>query len=65
MFLIYINDSANEQLNFGSKITIYADDLLLYREVSSPEDYHKLQDDINTIANWVVFKQTDFELKEM
>ena len=53
LFLIYINDSANEQLNFGSKITIYADDLLLYREVSSPEDYHKLQDDINTIANWV------------
>ena len=24
-----------------------------YREVSSSEDYHKLQDDVNTIANWV------------
>ena len=53
LFLIYINDSASEQLNLGSKISIYADDLLLYREVSSSEDYHKLQDDVNTISNWV------------
>ena len=27
--------------------------LLLCREVSNSEDYHKLQDDVNTISNWV------------
>ena len=25
----------------------------MYREVRSPEDYHRLQDVVNTIANWV------------
>ena len=53
LFLIYINDSASEQLNSGTQITMYADDLLLYREINCPEDYLKLQQDVNRIANWV------------
>ena len=53
LFLIYINDSASEKLNSGTQITMYADDLLLYREINCPEDYLKLQQDVNRIANWV------------
>ena len=53
LFLIYINDSTSEQLNPGSCITMYADDLLLHREINHAEDYLKLQQDVDKIANWV------------
>ena len=32
---------------------MYADDLLLHSEISCSEDYHKLRQDVNKIANWV------------
>lgn len=53
LFLIYINDSAGEMLSTGSSITMYADDLLLHRVISSSDDYELLQNDINTLAKWV------------
>ena len=53
LFLIYINDSASEQLNLGTYITMYADDLLLHREINCSDDYLKLQQYVNTISNWV------------
>ena len=53
LFLIYINDSASEQLNLGTYITMYADDLLLHRDINCSDDYLKLQQDVNTISNWV------------
>ena len=34
-------------------MTLYADDMLLYRQVESPQDYQKLQDDIHSILEWV------------
>ena len=34
-------------------MTLYADDMLLYRQVESPQDYQKLQDDIHSISEWV------------
>jgi len=36
----------------GAKITLYADDVLLYRTISSPDDFVKLQEDINKVGNW-------------
>ena len=53
LFLIYINDSATEQLLAETHITMYADDLLLHREIKCIEDYSKLQQDVNKLANWV------------
>ena len=34
-------------------LTLYADDMLLYRSISSSADYALLQDDINRISTWV------------
>ena len=34
-------------------MNLYADDTLLYRVIASPDDYVKLQHDINTITSWV------------
>ena len=52
LFLMYINDVA-VQLNNGSFINLYADDMLLYRDIGCPEDYNMLQSDVNTIFTWV------------
>ena len=53
LFLIYINDATEQQLNSGSFITLYADDLLLFREISCSDDYVKMQSDVNTLSTWV------------
>ena len=53
LFLMYINDVADVQLNNGSFINLYADDMLLYRDIGCPEDYNMLQSDVNTIFTWV------------
>ncbi len=47
LFLIYINDIDLHQ-NEGS-LLLYADDLLLYHPIQSPEDYLKLQGDIDQV----------------
>ena len=38
-FLIYINDSVRKKFNTGGSVTMYADDLLLYKVINSPDDY--------------------------
>ena len=53
LFLIYINDSATEQLFPETQIIMYADDLLLHREIKCIEDYSKLQQDVKKLASWV------------
>ena len=53
LFLIYINDVTRVRLSDGTQLVLYADDILLYREIVCPEDYTVLQNDINTVNNWV------------
>ena len=52
LFLIYINDLTEINLTDGAKITLYAEDVLLFRVINSPEDFAKLQDDIDKVGNW-------------
>ena len=40
-------------LSPDSHLTLSADDMLLYRSISSSTDYALLQDDINRISMWV------------
>ena len=53
LFLIYIDGCANTPLNSDNDVTLYADDLSLFRPIRSPEDYDRLQEDINNLATWV------------
>ena len=53
LFLIYIIGINDLPLPEGSKVALYADDMLLYRPICCPQDYVDLQNDIGTITSWV------------
>ena len=48
-FLVYINDI---QRNISSKLRLFEDDSLLYRQITKPEDEGILQKDINKLSEW-------------
>ena len=52
LFTIYIDDVVT-QVSPSSSISLYADDIALYRSISSPADFVILQADITAIATWV------------
>ena len=50
LFLVYINDFP-EYLKH-SKLRLFADDSIIYRDITSHEDCQKLQADLNAAARW-------------
>ena len=64
LFLIYIDGVNNIGLSVGSNLVLYADDMLLYRPVSSPEDHLHLQADIDAIAHWVDINLLQFNVQK-
>ena len=52
LFLIYIDDLASLTLSSGSRLVLYADDILLYAPITSQADYESLQSDVNIIESW-------------
>jgi hypothetical protein len=53
LFFIYIDGCANTPINSDSGVNLFADDLSLFRPIRNPEDYDRLQEDINNLASWV------------
>ena len=53
LFLLYIDGITSITLSSNSHLTLYADDMLLYRPISNSADYAHLQADINKISEWV------------
>ena len=51
-FLIYIDGISMLKFSDGSTLSLYADDKLLYKVISSNADYIHLQHDIDRIQNW-------------
>ena len=52
LFLIYIDGISILKFSDGSTLSLYADDMLLYKVTSSNADYIHLQHDIDRIQNW-------------
>ena len=52
LFLIYINGIAELPLSPGSKLVIYADDVLLYRPIRQASDFQLLQQDVDALGVW-------------
>ena len=49
LFLVYINDIVSD---IDSTLRLFADDSILYREVTCPEDQAILQKDLNKVFQW-------------
>ena len=52
LFIIYINDLTLLPLANGSKLSLFADDVILYHPISVLPDYSKIQCDISSIEYW-------------
>ena len=53
LFLIYINDSVQSTILDGNCMTLYADDMLLYRIINSSQDFRYVQQGIDNVGRWV------------
>ena len=51
-FIVYINDVAT-RISPYSRVSLFADDMTLYRTIYVPADYNILQDDVTAIYKWV------------
>ena len=51
LFIIYINDITHPTLSDGS-MTLFADDIMIYRPICTPEDLAMLQSDIDSLTSW-------------
>lgn len=51
LFLLYVNDIVNVVLP-GTQIRLYADDCVLFRQVTCTNDQHNLNFSLNNILNW-------------
>ena len=60
LFLIHINDVTNIELSPGTHLSLYADDMLLYKQINSLNDYTDLQTDINKISSWADANYLEF-----
>ena len=52
LFLIYINSLTYIPLSDSTKLTLYADDLLIYKPILNEFSHLQLQGDINSISLW-------------
>ena len=52
LFLIYVNDLASLTVSERSQLVLYADDLVLYKPISTSHDYCDVRNDMATIEAW-------------
>ena len=52
LFLLCVDEICHLELSAGSKILVYADDVLLYKPIYSDSDTRDLQKDVDLIFNW-------------
>ena len=52
---IYIDDTSTLAFSESSKLSLYVDDMLLYKTISSTAGYAELQQDIDMIYSWMTF----------
>ena len=64
LFLIYIDGIKSLLLSRDSHLTLFADDMLLYRPISCQSDFHLLQQDVNKISDWVDSNYLHFNVQK-
>ena len=64
LFLIYIDGIKTTPLSGESHLTLYADNMLLYRPITSIADFALLQQDIDSISDWVDKNYLQFNVQK-
>ena len=52
LFIMFIND-VTVQISPGSTLSLFADDMTLFRTIVTVEDYWTLQCDVNALTTWI------------
>ena len=60
LFLLYVNDVNDVALSEGTKLILYADDILLYRRIYTEKDYAVLQQDVDSLGVWSLLNHLSF-----
>ena len=53
LFLIYVNGLTNLHFSHLTHIILYADDILIFKPISSPADMSSFQSDLDLISSWL------------
>ena len=53
LFLVYINDTNQCLLSDHCFLSLYADDMLLYKILKNTDAISEMQSDVNTLSHWV------------
>lgn len=61
LFLIYINDLPN---NISSTMRLFADDCVIYRQISNNNDITTLQTDLTNVLNWCKLWQMELNVSK-
>ena len=64
LLIIYINDIAKLPLLSSATLTLYADDILLSQEISSPTSMFTVQSNINLISSWITSRHLTINSKK-
>ena len=60
LILLYVNDVNDVVQSEGSKLILYANDILLYRQIHTMQDYAALQKDVDSLGVWSLLKHLSF-----
>ena len=61
LFLLYINDITE---NIQSRMRLFADDSVIYRDISSEDDHRILHQDLQTLADWSTKWLMEFNIQK-
>ena len=53
LFIVYVNLLASLNLSPGTSIILFADDIILYRSISTTSDNTTLQHDVDLVTLWI------------
>ena len=53
LYIIFMNSISKLNLSQGTKLVLYADDILLYKPITNNGDSGDLQKDVDTILSWI------------
>lgn len=53
LFLVAINDLTHLTFSLGTKLALFADDIVLYRTIACTLDFEPVQDDVTMLVDWM------------